>query len=158
MALSSARPFAAASASDAVAHNLRGLAEDLIDLRHRVCQEHGILPADYEILKALVDMPDATQAELAITAHASTAGLMSSIDRLHVAGLAKVRGVGTTPPAATDAGRLMVAGIDGTLESALDAVLGVAGDQTTSRLAGLLDACRTLLWEVGAAPVVAVLD
>jgi len=41
-------------------------------------------------------------------------------------------------------------------ESALDAVLGAAGDETVSRLSRLLEACRVSVWEVGAAPVVAV--
>jgi|GEM_PF-4417460 hypothetical protein len=43
-------------------------------------------------------------------------------------------------------------------ESALDAVLGAAGDETVSRLSRLLEACRVSVWEVGAAPVVAVLE
>jgi hypothetical protein len=42
MAVASARPFS--PAIPAPAGTVRGLAEDLIDLRHRLCQAHEILP------------------------------------------------------------------------------------------------------------------
>jgi hypothetical protein len=175
MAVASVRPFSPVQL--APAGTLRGLAEDLLDLRHRLCQEHGILATDYEVLKALVETPDATKEELAVTAHASPAGYMAAIDRLHAARLAKVRGFnrraqgGETPraeidmilcrvedirPIPTDAGRLLVAGIDGTIEATLDQVLGVAANSGVSRLTVLLEACRGTVWDVGAAPVVSV--
>jgi hypothetical protein len=176
MATASARPF---SPQADPAGALRGLAEDLLDLRHRLCQEHEILPTDFEVLKALVETPDATKEELAVAAHASRAGYMAAIDRLHTARLAKVRGFnrraqgGKTPraeidmilcrvedirPVPTDAGRLLVAAIDGTIELTLDAVVGAVGAEACLSLSRLLEACRSCLWGAGAAPVVAVLE
>jgi hypothetical protein len=158
MVLSSARPFSPAPPEPAGA--LLGLADDLVDLRHRVCDEHGILSADYGVLKALVATPDATKEELAVAAHCSPVGTLAAIDRLHRAGYAKPRAHAAQGggPVATDSGRLMVAGIDGTIELALGAPLGATDDHARSWMSRMLDACRTAVWESGASPVVAVLD
>jgi hypothetical protein len=157
MALSSTRPF---SPAPPAAASLRGLAEDLVDLRHRVCDEHGILAGDYLVLQAIAAISGPTLAELASAAHHSPAGLLAAIDRLDGAGYARSRGKAAQGggPVMTDSGRLMVAGIDGTIEATLDAVLETAGEASCVSLSRLLDACRTQVWDVGAAPVVAVLE
>lgn len=168
---------------------LRGLSEDLVDLRRRLCAERGILPLDVDVLEALFDLREegwrATPDELAVNAHTSIGGTKAALDRLQAAGLAQWRSkrpVGMAQrdyfaqlngqeggplrsfepidggPAPTDAGRELVATLTTALEAPLEAILGALPALERYRLGEVLEACRSAVWEVGAAPVVAVLE
>jgi hypothetical protein len=154
MALASARPFSAPPAAPAT---LRGLAEDLVDLRERLCAAHGILAGDYLLLKALVETAGADIAELASAAHASHVGALAGIGRLHGAGLARLHGKGDDSPVVTDSGRQLVADVDGMLEETVEVVIGTLSPHEAMMLASTLEACRTVVWDHGAAAVVSVL-
>lgn len=172
MALASARPFEGASyQSSAASSALRGLTEDLADLRRRLCADAGILPGDFDILASLAADPRASYEERAIAVGASGYGLRAALERLHTARLAKLRGDrvlsrshdhrnqkgAAHPPAITTEGRQLVDAINGAIETALDAVLGLLSDNETDGLANTLEHCRTAVWEVGSGPVVDVL-